>query len=346
MTAIVVGSAAVGAPEGDVDVFNDPILSFAGASNVDSAVGAFTTRDGLPEMNLAADWDAFAAAMLAKTTSTYDGGITVTGYGANRFVGAGGAGNDQFEVHTAAGARIDGRGGHDSLSVSGVFVDDTLNGGEGDDRLSAASGDDIMDGGDGDDTLIGGEGDDTMAGGAGIDTVDYLGAGYGVTVSLAATGPQLVSANLGSQVLTGIENLVGHSGADSLTGGDGANRLEGAGGPDTLDGGAGDDTLVGGSGKNSLIGGAGFDWISYADTPDNMTVLLYSDTILRLHSLASNFDHATGIEGIIGSGFGDDLAGHIGRNAILGGAGDDLVRGLEEADTLNGGDGTDYVEGD
>ena len=356
MVAIVYGSFNPTLLQGEIGV--EPGNSWpanGGAPSIDFAVGAFTGKFELPDtIQVSEDWDAFAAALVAKTSQVNDAGIALANFSANRFVGVGGGGDDRFEVTSTVGARIDGRGGDDTLEVSGANSADTLNGGDGDDRLTAWAGNDVVDGGDGDDSVFGGQGDDTMAGGAGIDTLMF-GGGDPLTVSLAGPGPQAVGLHEGTDRISGFENLVGDGGADRLTGDDGANRLDGATNGDTLDGGDGDDTLIGGAGRDSLAGGAGFDWISFAEAPGTMSVLLYSDYIVRNGSAATETDHATGVEGIIGSAFWDDLAGDAAANAIRAGGGDDVVQGLEAADTLAGelgddslwgGDGNDIMSGD
>ena len=113
-------------------------------------------------------------------------------------------------------------------------------------------------GDDGDDTLIGGAGDDTLVGGGGSDTSAYSGAQTSVIVSLA-NGVAKQDGDGGTDVLIGIENIVGSGFDDELTGDDKNNAL---------DGGARDDILVGGAGTDTLTGGAGSDTFSYASVTD------------------------------------------------------------------------------
>ncbi|MEG3146486.1 pre-peptidase C-terminal domain-containing protein, partial [Sphingomonas sp. RT2P30] len=87
---------------------------------------------------------------------------------------------------------------------------------------------------DGADTLRGGPGDDSLDGGAGSDTADYRDDTAGVIANLdtrSATG-----SNVGTDVLTSIENLIGGSGADTLTGDNSDNVLTGGAGNDVLRG--------------------------------------------------------------------------------------------------------------
>ena len=111
-------------------------------------------------------------------------------------------------------------------------------------------------GGQGDDTLIGGSGPDLLDGGSGNDTVSYEDSNGAVTVDLAAatthgtaTGgdgdaPEAGFQTGASDLLVGIENVIGSDEDDSITGDDRANMLNGGEGDDTLTGGGGADTFV------------------------------------------------------------------------------------------------------
>lgn len=163
-----------------------------------------------------------------------------------------------------------GSSGEFNFSLTGF---ENVYGGSGDDHLTGDSkanvlkggdGDDLVDGGGGNDTIIGGsgEGDDTYIGGEGIDTVSYTSATEGITVNLlfghSAQGPEI-----GTDALSGIENVVGGDGDDSISGDDGANVLEGDRGADYVGGQGGDDTLYGGLGDDQLEGGDGVDLLGW-----------------------------------------------------------------------------------
>lgn len=79
--------------------------------------------------------------------------------GAGRHDIAGGPGDDRIDARAAAGSRLHGGDGND-----------TVTGGAGDDRLLLGAGNDRGEGGDGNDTLIPGPGADLLVGGAGADT--------------------------------------------------------------------------------------------------------------------------------------------------------------------------------
>ncbi len=223
-------------------------------------------------------------------------------------------------------------------TITGATGNDTLSGGDGNDVLVGLAGNDTLDGGNGDDTLRGGTGDDTLIGGAGTDTADYGDATVGVVVNLAITGAQ--ATGVGNDTLSGVENLVGSALSDTLTGDAGANRLEGGAGDDTLSGGDGDDALVGGAGDDILIGGNGNDTAVYSDAAAGVTINL---GIAGPQATVNGNDILIGIEGLIGSSFGDMLTGDAGANRIDGGAGDDWISGGGGDDILLGGAGFDTL---
>ena len=136
----------------------------------------------------------------------------------------------------------------------------------------------------------------------------------------------------------------GTPGDDVLTGGNGEDGLYGLGGADTLDGGNGDDWLQGGDGADVLIGGGGtLDYAAYLSSLGAVLV----DLALPVNNSGIDAvgDSYNGIEGLIGSQFGDLLRGNAGDNYIFGMAGSDSLYGRDGVDTLVGGDGGDYLHG-
>jgi Ca2+-binding RTX toxin-like protein len=74
------------------------------------------------------------------------------------------------------------------------------------------------------------------------------------------------AAGIGTDTLSGIENVNGGNFNDLLLGDAAANQLEGMAGNDILVGGGGDDTLDGGLGLNQIDGGAGTDTLLLSST--------------------------------------------------------------------------------
>lgn len=153
--------------------------------------------------------------------------------------------NDVARVYShVSSLRIEALGGDDSITLRGLTVHTTADGGDGNDCIDASAvtacgvvlyggaGNDWLTGGAGDDRIDGGAGDDQLSGGSGND--------------LLVGGP-------------GRDALYGGDGNDLLDGGSGNDQLRGGRGNDLLIAEAGDDYLKGEDGNDILIGGAGND---------------------------------------------------------------------------------------
>ena len=147
-------------------------------------------------------------------------------------------------------------------------------------------------------------------------------------------------------------NATGSAADDQMLGTGGNDTLNGGAGNDTLLGGAGNDTLIGGADNDRLEGGDGLDVASYAD----LTTTLYVDFTQFSGTLttALGTDTLISIEGIIGGSGDDVLKGDAGANYFESGAGQDFLDGRGGDDTLiagagndglTGGDGNDTLDG-
>lgn len=135
-------------------------------------------------------------------------------------------------------------GSCDDDTLIGGGGDDVISGGDGADTLSGDAGNDVMRDGLGADTVLAGTGDDvvlaaadaaddTYEGDQGFDTLDYSQSALGVLVDLdsgAATG-----FDIGRDIISGFEKVVGGSGDDDIVVGTSAMILEGGGGADTFE---------------------------------------------------------------------------------------------------------------
>ncbi|MFO0291131.1 MAG: beta strand repeat-containing protein, partial [bacterium] len=231
-----------------------------------------------------------------------------------------GAGNNTVNLTLTTGQNT----GEGTDVLSGI---ENLVGGDGNDSLIGDTGNNQLDGGTGNDTLNGGAGDDTLSGGAGSDTAIF-GAGNN-TVNLTLTAGQ--NTGEGTDVLSGIENLVGGDGDDVLIGDNNANQLDGGKDNDTLEGGAGDDTLSGGDGNDTAVFGAGNNTVNLASTGPQDT--------------GEGTDVLIGIENLVGGAGNDDLFGNAGNNQLDGGTGNDFLNGGVGNDTLIAGAGDDFLDG-
>jgi Ca2+-binding RTX toxin-like protein len=226
-------------------------------------------------------------------------------------------------------------------SVPTAGVGDLFNGTAGVDNPALTPYDDVANGLGDNDILEGGAGNNRLDGGAGLDTASYANAGSAVTVSIVAGAQNTVGA--GTDTLVSIENLTGSAFDDTLNGDANANVLTGGAGADTLNGNDGADTLDGGLGVDALTGGDGNDTYIVDETGDvvneGASATSGTDTVqtaLNVYGLGTNVENLTftGAGGFTGTG--NALA-----NAIIGGAGSDILDGGLGVDALTGGDGDD-----
>jgi Ca2+-binding RTX toxin-like protein len=213
----------------------------------------------------------------------------------------------------------------------------------------------------GDDTILNGGGKDTIDGGIGFDTVNYSGQTVGFTVKLGAAdkAAAITGGPGGTAVgdkLTNVEHLIGGNGKDSLTANDLGTKLEGGGGNDTLTGGKGSDELNGGDGDDTIFGSAGAveiynggngdetngDTLSFAKiTTFGVDVNLNTGDLVSIGAGIGS-GQVFGVEILVGTSKGDILTGNpFAVTKIDGGAGNDIITGGSEVDTLKGGAGND-----
>ena len=143
----------------------------------------------------------------------------------------------------------------------------------------------------------------------------------------------------------------GTTGDDRIAGTAFGDALFGNAGNDQIAGGAGDDNLYGGPGADLLDGGDGFDLARYDNAASGVTAVLFFPSVNAGEAAGDTY---TGIEGLVGSAFDDNLQGDANANTLYGLAGIDLLFGREGNDTLYAGDnddhlwggtGTDYIDG-
>jgi Ca2+-binding RTX toxin-like protein len=237
---------------------------------------------------------------------------------------------------------------------------DTIGGGVGAESFIGGSGDDFIQGRGGADNIQGGDDNDWLDGGAGGDTID----GGNGTRDIAAYGSSSAAVNLDLQantytggdaagdVLTNIEGLSGSSFADQLFGNANDNRLfgqggndfiQGRGGNDIIDGGDGDDWLDGGAGADQIFGGAGTnDVVAYGASAAAVNADLQAFTFTGGDAAGDTY---SGVEGVSGSSFGDQLFGNASANRLFGQGGNDFIQGRGGNDIIDGGNGDDWLDG-
>jgi Ca2+-binding RTX toxin-like protein len=138
----------------------------------------------------------------------------------------------------------------------------------------------------------------------------------------------------------------------TLTGNDGDDTIIGSPYADLIDGGAGNDTMQGGLGNDTFVGGAGNDTVSYADRTSAFPVWVSLDPApaklwaAGRNGAASELDVIPlDVEYLIGGAGDDKLRGNLNKNIIHGGAGDDLIEGGADIDSLYGDLGNDTIYG-
>ncbi|MEM6689115.1 MAG: PKD domain-containing protein [Planctomycetota bacterium] len=225
-----------------------------------------------------------------------DTNLTLT----NTTIRIGGLGDVNFS--DIQNARLIGSPNDNILDASAFSGDVVMIGGAGNDQLIGGGGNDDLSGGDGNNQLIGGAGDDIVrfeagdqgnqtvveANGGGFDTLDFRLLNSSLTIDLALSSPQEVSAGLFVTLVDpgNFEGVVGTPVDDQIRGNAANNRLVGLGGLDLLDGRAGDDVLEAGGQRLVLL-----DFDSQTDAEDHVYTQAERDAILqRLRSDFELFD--------------------------------------------------------
>jgi Ca2+-binding RTX toxin-like protein len=282
----------------------------------------------------------------------------------------GGTGNDTYvmtatsavaSVDLTAGTASSAETGDDQLisieNVTGSSGDNiivgssggnTLTGNGGDDSLTGLGGGDSINGGTGNDTFFFtiGDGNDSYTGGIGSDTIDLSAITGNTTINLGSGSAS--GAQIGNDVLSGIENFIGGSGIDTVTGSAQANVFQGGGGNDTINAGNGNDTFVAvaADGNDNYNGQGGTDTLDLSGITTSVTVRL--DTGTATGSQIGN-DTLNNIERVIGGSAGDFITAGSAPEMLTGNDGADtfFFRSVGAAGSGAGGRSivTDFVQG-
>lgn len=201
---------------------------------------------------------------------------------------------------------------------------DTLDGGDGDDKLVAGNDGVLMLGGAGNDELVATTytGTMTVDGGEGVDTL-RLHTIVGATLDLRFAGVQEISPGVFIEV-RGVENVIGTFGDDHIVGD------------------AKDNIFVGSLGDDYLDGGAGSDTVSYAENYSGFSIDL-SKTAPQDIGGGYGLDTLISIENLVGGQGNDTLRGNMAVNRLQGGTGNDQLIAVGGGDLLEGGLGNDTL---
>lgn len=128
----------------------------------------------------------------------------------------------------------------------------------------------------------------------------------------------------------GNDSLVGTAENDTISGLGGDDTLRGLAGNDSLAGGPGIDFLHGGPGDDTLNGGADFDFADFRNSAGAVLV-----NLALAQATGEGTDTLIGVEGVVGSAFGDTLIGGDQANVFRGNGGVDTVDGGAGSDTVD-----------
>ncbi len=303
-----------------------------------------------------------AATSEGDTISGLDGNDTIDGAGgADTMIG--GKNNDVYIVDNAGdvATEVSGEGIADevrssvtySMAVNASEVERLVLTGTANISGTGNALDNRITGNDVNNTIDGGAGADDMTGGKGNDIYKVDNSGDAVTEGLTE-GTDRVESSVTFTLGANIENLTlldlgvvatningtGNGQANTINGSSGNNIIEGKGGNDILDGKAGADTMLGGGGNDrytvdnagdfaSELGGTGKDTVY-----SSVSFTLDTDVENLNLTAAGNLSGTGNAGNNIINGFSDD-------NTLTGGDGNDILDGKLGNDTMVGGNGSD-----
>jgi trimeric autotransporter adhesin len=223
-------------------------------------------------------------------------------------------GETEIENLTLIGAASVGTGNTLANTITGNALDNVLDGADGNDTLDGAGGSDILLGGFGDDTYIV---NDTSA-----LIIEGLEEGYDTVISSV---DYALSADVENLTLVGIDAING-------TGNELNNVIIGNAADNILNGGAGDDYLSGGAGNDTYVVDSLYDTVN-ENADEGLDTVESSDS----YELGANIENLTLTGELAINGTGNAL-----NNIITGNSSNSYLDGLEGADTMIGGAGSDY----
>jgi Ca2+-binding RTX toxin-like protein len=257
------------------------------------------------------------------------------------------------------------------VSVDTLISIENVTGTTGSDTITGNEQNNLLDGRDGNDTLDGGFGNDTLIGGPGVDTASYSSHDAATTpvgeqniISLGLNGADgsfnrselfgVGRLTVETDILSGIENIIGSSRSETINGNEQVNNINGGGGDDVINGGGNNDALDGGFGNDTIIGGGGIDTAVYISHDGGSTLFGEQDIIsLGLNGADGSFtrtqlvgrptvhvevveqDILRGISNVFGSDHAETINGNEQANVLAGRGGNDSLNGGANNDVYN-----------
>lgn len=224
------------------------------------------------------------------------------------------------------------QGGPRNETINARGGNDIVCGGGGNDRIDGGPGRDELFGQDNSDDFVGADlGQDLITGGSGdLDAAQYETLPAGVEVNQTTGLVHMAGAGLDGGIL-GVEIVFGSGHDDRLIGGAARENLVGKAGNDTIDGRGGIDVLDGSGGN---------DTVTYAAS----NAAVHVDLATEEATVGTTEDRIERFETAIGTRFDDRLLGDGDiNNHLLGGGGDDVIKGKQGDDVLEGGGGDDTL---
>lgn len=250
-----------------------------------------------------------------------------------------GDGNDtlNFKKSSYKNNKLNGGNGNDVV-YGGTNID-VIHGNAGDDKLYGYNGNDKIYGDAGNDKLYGGNGDDLLNGGAGN---DQLTGGKGKDKLYTGAGNDIVYFNSGD----GADTLYKGSGADTLRFNNFANISKLKSGLKMSK--SGNNLVIKYTSKDSVTlynyfkSGVGTS-VATLMAKDGKTIKFsdfYGSYIFKTYTGKKNKTNK-----ITGSALNDLIKGNNKNDTLNGGSGNDKIYGYAGVDSIKGGNGNDYIDG-
>lgn len=355
--ALIVENISQGTTAQDANDVSGLTFDITDGDNDNFSIAAREANDGVYDQYFDGRID-YVAVLDQAALSQRDG--IVEGTDKNDLIDVTYTGDPDGDMIDSEDAVLPGQGPNDDIVLAGAG-DDTVLAGLGDDEIHGGKGNDTLDGGVGDDVIFGGAGSDSVTGGNGNDRIDTRNLatpplpdlGFPSYMGLPAipadpdpfNDRDVVDGGDGDDViLTGDDE-------DIVTGGSGNDYIDGGLDRDFLDGGAGDDFIIGGEGSDNILAGDGNDTVYgglHPSLPDELNIRndgSLGDPDPEINNGRDVIDGGAGDDVIFGQDDDDTLLGGSGNDRIDGGIDDDVIFGEEGNDYLLGGQGIDTIIG-